>query len=49
MNVRDLETLYDYSYRANAKLFEPLSLLPPLNKPGTLDNRMSNARFGRRV
>ena len=29
MTVRDLETLYDYSYWANAKLFEPLSRLTP--------------------
>ena len=29
MTVRDLETLYDYSYSANAKLFEPLSRLTP--------------------
>ena len=29
MIVRDLETLYDYSYWANAKLFEPLSRLTP--------------------
>ena len=27
MTVKDLETLYDYSYWANAKLFEPLSRL----------------------
>jgi uncharacterized damage-inducible protein DinB len=29
MTVRDLETLYDYSYWANAKLFGPLSELTP--------------------
>jgi uncharacterized damage-inducible protein DinB len=29
MTVRDLENLYDYSYWANAKLFEPLSQLTP--------------------
>jgi uncharacterized damage-inducible protein DinB len=29
MTVRDLETLYGYSYWANAKLFDPLSRLTP--------------------
>jgi hypothetical protein len=29
MTVRDLETLYDYNYWANAKLFDPLSRLTP--------------------
>ena len=29
MTVRDLETLYDYSYWANPKLFDPLSRLTP--------------------
>jgi uncharacterized damage-inducible protein DinB len=29
MNVRDLQTLFDYNYWANAKLLEPLSRLTP--------------------
>lgn len=29
MTVKDLETLYDYSYWANARLFDPLSRLTP--------------------
>jgi uncharacterized damage-inducible protein DinB len=29
MTVRDLETLYDYSYWANSKLLEPLSRITP--------------------
>jgi uncharacterized damage-inducible protein DinB len=44
MTVRDLETLFDYGYWANCKLFEVVSQLTPEQFARTVDTRHGSVR-----